>query len=656
MFDSATSFGDSSAYEYHGFGSNVSNHSSSSLNSLNASSQMNSMAPYTSSALDLEASLARLALNANTNKSSNFLSHGMLQPGDASTSSALDDAQSFIHPGSSSSSSSTIVDEHMQAMYNASAFNRMPMSNAFNKSESLAATLAQLTSSTSGLLSSLPSLQQQQLPQSNFNSFNRSVAPNHAVGANGVNASWNNHVRPGFDSMASAPAPSGLSNQTSQYAPVHSQQNHLPSASQLAQLSNLAMNSNPNSASLIRNLAQSSLLPPNQVSSVNPSIAAIASLAARTASAASQHQHPHFNSVPNTSVSPNAPFSNPGYNMHPHMHNSGTSVGHPSSPGLYSHASNHHASHGMRRLGTQEEEDVVFERERDLLKDMAFSAPSRQVFVGNLIASVTEEELLALFSPFGELEIIKNFSHLGYAFCVFKKLDCAIRAKEEFTINPPVLAKRRIVVNFGKPLVPISVSRPKGNHIATQHNHVGVNHHGMSGVPSHHADPSVLGNLSASHTVPSSSVPSLDVNSLASLLLAAAAASSVSMSAPSTSPSASVASNALLSPSLPQLPGLTNLPGMPNVMLVPLPVPSTQPAAPANPNPSALNQLVAALASQPALLAAALAASSASMSSSGFNLAPPSSAQSLGNENKSLESLVSSALTNPSDTSNHSLQ
>jgi RNA recognition motif-containing protein len=53
-------------------------------------------------------------------------------------------------------------------------------------------------------------------------------------------------------------------------------------------------------------------------------------------------------------------------------------------------------------------------------KESEFVTPSRQLFIGNILSSVTEEMLVQLFSRFGELETIKSFTNRGYAFVVYK--------------------------------------------------------------------------------------------------------------------------------------------------------------------------------------------------------------------------------------------
>jgi hypothetical protein len=76
--------------------------------------------------------------------------------------------------------------------------------------------------------------------------------------------------------------------------------------------------------------------------------------------------------------------------------------------------------------------------------------PSRQLFVGNLVPSVTEETLWSLFHRFGEVESIKAFSSRGYAFVVFSNERVATWVKGRMNLYPPILGGRPLVVNFGK--------------------------------------------------------------------------------------------------------------------------------------------------------------------------------------------------------------
>lgn len=77
-------------------------------------------------------------------------------------------------------------------------------------------------------------------------------------------------------------------------------------------------------------------------------------------------------------------------------------------------------------------------------------SPSRQLFVGNLVPSVTEETLWSLFHRFGEIESIKAFSSRGYAFVVFSNERVSTWVKEQMNLYPPILGGRPLVVNFGK--------------------------------------------------------------------------------------------------------------------------------------------------------------------------------------------------------------
>jgi RNA recognition motif-containing protein len=79
-----------------------------------------------------------------------------------------------------------------------------------------------------------------------------------------------------------------------------------------------------------------------------------------------------------------------------------------------------------------------------------YPSPSRQLFVGNLIGSVSEEALVALFSRFGEVETIKSFTNRGYAFVVYASIRVAMYVREQMNLYPPFLGGRPLVVNFGR--------------------------------------------------------------------------------------------------------------------------------------------------------------------------------------------------------------
>ena len=79
-----------------------------------------------------------------------------------------------------------------------------------------------------------------------------------------------------------------------------------------------------------------------------------------------------------------------------------------------------------------------------------FQEPSRQLFVGNLVPSVTESTLWTLFMKFGEVESIRAFINRGYAFVIYKELNSAIWVRNQMSAYPPTLGNRRLVVNFGR--------------------------------------------------------------------------------------------------------------------------------------------------------------------------------------------------------------
>lgn len=81
----------------------------------------------------------------------------------------------------------------------------------------------------------------------------------------------------------------------------------------------------------------------------------------------------------------------------------------------------------------------------------AASLPSRQLFVGGIMPSITESALWRLFSLFGEVEQIKSFINRGYAFIVYKNIQISIWVREQMNLFPPLLGGRSLVVNFGRP-------------------------------------------------------------------------------------------------------------------------------------------------------------------------------------------------------------
>jgi hypothetical protein len=93
-------------------------------------------------------------------------------------------------------------------------------------------------------------------------------------------------------------------------------------------------------------------------------------------------------------------------------------------------------------------------RTRDASMDANFSRPSRQLFVGNINFLGQNPELERIFSSFGELESINYYSHLRFAFFIYRHMDSAIRAREACAANPPMLCGRKLIVNYGKPIGP----------------------------------------------------------------------------------------------------------------------------------------------------------------------------------------------------------
>eukprot|EP00457_Paulinella_chromatophora_P006594 gb/GEZN01006613.1/.p1 GENE.gb/GEZN01006613.1/~~gb/GEZN01006613.1/.p1 ORF type:complete len:522 (-),score=31.45 gb/GEZN01006613.1/:73-1557(-) len=80
-----------------------------------------------------------------------------------------------------------------------------------------------------------------------------------------------------------------------------------------------------------------------------------------------------------------------------------------------------------------------------------FDTPSRQLFVGSIVPSVTDGTLWNLFSRFGEVEQIKGYANRGYAFIIFKSLQVSIWVREQMKLYPPTIKGRALVVNYGRP-------------------------------------------------------------------------------------------------------------------------------------------------------------------------------------------------------------
>ncbi|KAJ9064766.1 hypothetical protein DSO57_1026954 [Entomophthora muscae] len=74
--------------------------------------------------------------------------------------------------------------------------------------------------------------------------------------------------------------------------------------------------------------------------------------------------------------------------------------------------------------------------------------PSRSLWVGNLDASITPNELLALFSPYGPIESLRVLPEKECAFINFQVLDDAIRAKDD--MQGGRMGNLNIRIGFGK--------------------------------------------------------------------------------------------------------------------------------------------------------------------------------------------------------------
>lgn len=75
-------------------------------------------------------------------------------------------------------------------------------------------------------------------------------------------------------------------------------------------------------------------------------------------------------------------------------------------------------------------------------------APSRSLWVGNLDPSITANELLALFSPYGPIESLRVLPEKECAFINFQVLDDAVRAKDD--MQGGRMGNLNIRIGFGK--------------------------------------------------------------------------------------------------------------------------------------------------------------------------------------------------------------
>jgi RNA recognition motif-containing protein len=86
------------------------------------------------------------------------------------------------------------------------------------------------------------------------------------------------------------------------------------------------------------------------------------------------------------------------------------------------------------------------------LTDDGLVVPSRSLFVSNIRASLSLEQLKSVFARFGEIAQIVPCMENGYAFVCYKNLTDAANALRQMTLLPPVLSGRHASVKFGTPL------------------------------------------------------------------------------------------------------------------------------------------------------------------------------------------------------------
>ena len=76
------------------------------------------------------------------------------------------------------------------------------------------------------------------------------------------------------------------------------------------------------------------------------------------------------------------------------------------------------------------------------------SSTSKSLWIGNLDSSITPQDLLSLFTPFGPVESFRLFPDRDSAFINFMSMDDAARAKE--TLHGSILGKNAIRISFGR--------------------------------------------------------------------------------------------------------------------------------------------------------------------------------------------------------------
>lgn len=85
---------------------------------------------------------------------------------------------------------------------------------------------------------------------------------------------------------------------------------------------------------------------------------------------------------------------------------------------------------------------------------------SRQLFVGNIEPSVSEDTIRTLFERFGQVASIRSYIPRGYCFVTYERTKVAVWVREQMTLYPPVLGNRPLAVNFGR--------QPQGNNKGRQ--------------------------------------------------------------------------------------------------------------------------------------------------------------------------------------------
>merc|ERR1711966_278210 len=87
---------------------------------------------------------------------------------------------------------------------------------------------------------------------------------------------------------------------------------------------------------------------------------------------------------------------------------------------------------------------------RDMPDKKHHATPSRQLFVGNIEASVSEETIKRLFERFGTVAEIRSYIPRGYAFVTYERTKVAVWVREQMSLYPPILGNRPLAVNFGR--------------------------------------------------------------------------------------------------------------------------------------------------------------------------------------------------------------